>query len=131
MKKRLIEFLAYLKIGQDKFEKNVGLSRGFVNKVGDSIREKNLDKISSVYPELNISWLKTGNGSMLIGNENIVGVDKKSNSSTNECPYCEDLKKENAELKRLLESKNETIQAFKLIIEERSGPRKVIKRKTG
>ena len=32
-KQRLISFLAYLKISQGKFEKKVGLSTGFVNKV--------------------------------------------------------------------------------------------------
>lgn len=65
MKKRLIEFLSYLGIGQLKFEENVGLSRGFVNKVGDSIRTNNLNKIVDKYPELNINWLMTGEGSML------------------------------------------------------------------
>jgi hypothetical protein len=65
MKERLIKFLTYLKMGQNSFEEKVGLSRGFVNKVGDSIREKNLHKIITHYPELNVNWLKTGEGSML------------------------------------------------------------------
>jgi hypothetical protein len=65
MKERLIEFLAYLGVGQNKFEEKIGLSRGFVNKIGDAIREKNLQKISNVYPELDIDWLKTGAGEML------------------------------------------------------------------
>ena len=65
MKERLIEFLAYLSIGQTKFEEKVGLSRGFVNKIGESIKDKTLEKITSVYPELNINWLKTGEGKML------------------------------------------------------------------
>lgn len=69
MRKRLIEFLLYLGLGQNKFEEIVGLSRGFVNKVGDSIREGNLKKISSCYPELNINWLKTGEGEMLVSSE--------------------------------------------------------------
>ena len=47
-KQRLISFLAYLKISQGKFEKKVGLSTGFVNNVGDSIRTASLDKIKSV-----------------------------------------------------------------------------------
>lgn len=67
MKKRLIEFIAYLKIGQLKFEENTGLSRGYVNKVGDNITLKSLDKIIKAYPELNVNWLKTGEGSMLKG----------------------------------------------------------------
>lgn len=65
MKKRLIEFLAYLKIGQLKFENNTGLSRGFVNKIGENITQKSLRKIEDAYPELNINWLKTGEGEML------------------------------------------------------------------
>ncbi len=65
MKERLIEFLTHLGIGQLKFEEKVGLSRGFVNKVGDNITIKTLNKIEKECPELNINWLKTGIGSML------------------------------------------------------------------
>lgn len=65
MKERLIEFLAYLGIGQAKFEKKVGLSRGFVNKLKENTTLETIDKISLVYPELNINWLKKGVGMML------------------------------------------------------------------
>lgn len=66
-KNRMIEFLRYKGLSQLKFEESVNLSRGFVNNIGDSIREASLQKIVSVYPELNIAWLKTGVGTMLIG----------------------------------------------------------------
>lgn len=36
-----------------------------MNNVGDSIRTASLDKIKSVYPELNTAWLLTGVGDML------------------------------------------------------------------
>ncbi len=65
MKERLIEFLAYLKIGQAKFEKNCGLANGFVNNTSDNPTLKTLEKIKERYPELNINWLKTGEGKML------------------------------------------------------------------
>lgn len=65
MKERLTEFLTWLNVGQKKFEQQCGLSNGFVDKVGASIREANLAKISAQYPELNISWLKTGEGDMV------------------------------------------------------------------
>ena len=74
-KDRLITFLAYINISQGKFEKGVGLSTGFVNNVGDSIRKSSLDKISSVYPELNTAWLLTGVGNMINENKNNIGRD--------------------------------------------------------
>lgn len=74
-KDRLITFLAYINISQGKFEKGVGLSTGFVNNVGDSIRKSSLDKISSVYPELNTAWLLTGVGNMINENKNSIGRD--------------------------------------------------------
>jgi len=79
MKKRLIEFLAYLGMGQNKFEEKVGLSRGLINKIGDSIREVNKNKILSIYPDLNWDWILTGNGSMLKSDNkiSIVDSDKK------------------------------------------------------
>lgn len=64
-KERLITFLTHIKMSQGGFEKKVGLSTGFVNNVGDSIRKTSLEKISSIYPELNTAWLLTGVGEML------------------------------------------------------------------
>ena len=65
VKERLIEFLEQKEISQSKFEKLVGLSNGFVNNIGDSIRTRSMLKITLVYPELNTSWLLTGQGDML------------------------------------------------------------------
>ena len=79
-KERLIKFLDHLNISQGKFEKNVGLSNGYVNNVGESIRRLQLNKISNVYPELNIAWLLTGVGEMLT-TQTIEPVVNKSNSS--------------------------------------------------
>jgi phage repressor protein C with HTH and peptisase S24 domain len=65
MKERLIEFLAYLGIGQTKFEEKVGLSRGLINNIKGEISLKTLRKITQSYPELSEDWLKTGEGKML------------------------------------------------------------------
>nr|DAG16998.1 MAG TPA: putative transcriptional regulator [Caudoviricetes sp.] len=68
-KDRLLEFLRFKGMGQQKFEISIGMSNGWANKVGDSIRENTLKKISEVYPELNIAWLKSGVGVMLNNGE--------------------------------------------------------------
>lgn len=66
IKFRLAKFLNYLGIGQAKFASNVGVSRGFANNVGDTIRPETLEKIKSKYPELNTIWLLTGQGEMIV-----------------------------------------------------------------
>jgi hypothetical protein len=97
MKERLIEFLAYLGIGQTKFEEKVGLSRGFVHRLNDNITLKTLKKIMESYPELNEDWLKTGEGNMLKSEVSATNIDYKDK-------YIElleenrDLLKENREL---------------------------------
>jgi len=65
MKKRLIEFLSYLGIGQTKFEEKVGLSRGLINNIKGEISLKTINKIVSAYPEINKEWLISGEGDML------------------------------------------------------------------
>ena len=45
-KERLLQFLRYKKLGQQKFEISIGMSNGWANKVGDSIRENTLQKRS-------------------------------------------------------------------------------------
>lgn len=75
-KERLIKFLEYLRISQGKFETSIGLSNGFVNNVGDNIRRSSIDKITSVYPELNTSWLLTGVGEMLKEDDLISRIKK-------------------------------------------------------
>ena len=62
---RLKKYLREKQVSEAVFEGTANLSRGFVSKVGDSIRETNLSKISQSYPDLNIAWLKTGEGNML------------------------------------------------------------------
>ena len=64
-RERLKSYLRKKQISEAVFEETAKLSRGFVSKVGDSIREANLIKISQSYPDLNLAWLKTGEGEML------------------------------------------------------------------
>jgi hypothetical protein len=96
MKERLCEFLVYLGIGQTKFEENVGLSRGFVHRLTGNLTLKTLDKILAKYPELNLDWLKTGEGEMLKKNE----VVEQKNKSENEI-LLNIIEKQNQELKIL------------------------------
>lgn len=69
MKERLLIFIDFLDINPAAFEKKVKLSNGFVANMGASVHQKTITKISYAYPELNINWWKTGEGSMLKNGE--------------------------------------------------------------
>lgn len=83
-KERLLQFLRYKNQGQQKFEISIGMSNGWVNKVGDSIRENTLQKIKEVYPELNIAWLKSGVGEMLNSGDSEGTLETPGDSETSD-----------------------------------------------
>lgn len=79
VKQRLINFIEYKGLSIRKFEQNVGVSNGFVNNISKGIGADKLQKILSIYPELNQAWLLTGEGDMIRGdhtsNKRIVNAD--------------------------------------------------------
>lgn len=62
---RILQIIDYKGITKSKFYKETGLSNGFLDKVKD-IGTSKLDYILRTYPEVNINWLVTGRGHMLI-----------------------------------------------------------------
>lgn len=73
VKQRLIQFIKYKGIGQGKFEKTVGLSNGYINQLRHSPSLQKIQMIIGAYPDLNQSWLLTGEGEML----NSVKIDSE------------------------------------------------------
>lgn len=83
LKSRLIQFINHKGISTRNFEKMCDFGNGFVANAGESMRKPNLEKLSTVFPELNISWLLTGEGEMIkpiqtvgdISNSTVSGVN--------------------------------------------------------
>lgn len=69
LKSRLIAFIESEGLTVQSFEAKCSLSNGAVSKMGNNTRRSTLDKISNIYPKLNINWLLTGDGNMLCNNE--------------------------------------------------------------
>ena len=65
VKERLICFIKYKGISKNKFEIDCGLSKRYVSNIRVSIQPAVIEKISLVFPELNMGWILTGNGEML------------------------------------------------------------------
>ena len=65
VKDRLITYIESKEIKESHFEKNIGVSNGYINSLKDSPSAEKLELISKKYLDLNISWLLTGEGTML------------------------------------------------------------------
>lgn len=65
VKQRLIEYLNYKKIGQNKFEKMAGISNGYISNIKESIGTSILTKVFNASKDLNPDWLLYGEGEML------------------------------------------------------------------
>lgn len=66
IKNRLTLFIEYKGISTSEFERICGLSNGFINNTSDNIRSSSIRKILDSFPELNVQWLKIGEGDMVI-----------------------------------------------------------------
>ena len=97
VKQRLIKFIKYKSISQGKFEKAIGVSNGFVNNISKSIGVEKVQRISDVFPELNMGWVLTGEGEMLKTEEPTPPVELQH-------------------LHELIKAQTETINSQKLLI---------------
>lgn len=83
VKKRLTEFIDYLGVTRLSFEQSIGKSNGWASKPGNSIRDDVKNKLSEIYPNLNIGWLLTGEGTMLNTNSPSISTRVSGNGSAN------------------------------------------------
>lgn len=70
---RLKQFIDTISISISAFEKSIGMSNASFRKIynnNGAIGSDKLERILKTYPQLNPSWLLTGEGSMILGEEN-------------------------------------------------------------
>lgn len=83
LKERLDTFLRNKNLSQAKFAEIVGLSVGFANNVKNSISTKSLTKIKMAFPDLNTTWLLTGEGDMMANDSNKLADNSESQNIHN------------------------------------------------
>lgn len=122
LRERVILFIEHKNLNKAEFERLVGLSNDAVSKMTDNTRMSTLDKISNAFPELNIAWLKTGEGEMIksgdvsikgdsnIANTGIVEGGMYSNSINDKII---ELEKEVIRLKGEVARRDETIKGLR------------------
>lgn len=65
VKNRLLEFVAYTGLSKRKFQEKINVSNSYIQNISEGIGADVMNRISIQFPELNISWLLTGEGDML------------------------------------------------------------------
>lgn len=81
VKQRLITFIDFLGISPAEFQRNCGLSSGFVNNISKGIGTRALLKIESEYPQLNTRWLITGQGPMTASTSGVIQNNFSGNNN--------------------------------------------------
>lgn len=64
LKSRLIEFISTKGMSIRRFEQECGLPNAYVSNLRNNITSRRLDTITAKFPDLNLQWLMTGEGSM-------------------------------------------------------------------
>lgn len=81
VKERLIEFLKFKGVTKSEFGKRIGVSNAYVTSIRKSIQPDKIQAIALNYPDLNTSWLLTGEGEMLKESQRNAAVSKKPTGS--------------------------------------------------
>jgi transcriptional regulator with XRE-family HTH domain len=83
---RLHQYIEFKRISLNSFDKSIGVSNGYIGKqikneasIGGDI----LEKISCIYTDLNIDWLITGRGEMLINETTEIKIENQTSSFFN------------------------------------------------
>lgn len=81
VKENIKKFAKHQGISISDFEKSISVSNGYVNSISKSIGVDKLNTIIEIYSNLNIEWLLTGKGKMIIDSDK--GVNALSEPSVN------------------------------------------------
>lgn len=81
LRERLQEFARAKGLNNNAFEVACGLANGFMRNAGENTRRSSLERITRVYPELNINWILTGEGTMLRADGVAASIPAQSNGN--------------------------------------------------
>lgn len=69
IKDRFDAFIQYKRLSRRKFQEKIAVSNSYIQNISKGISGEVLNRIAIQFPDLNIEWLKTGVGNMLISEE--------------------------------------------------------------
>lgn len=85
VKDRLLDFVAYTGLSRRKFQERINVSNSYIQNISEGIGADVMNRISIQFPDLNTSWLLTGEGEMI--KSSCDGVLQKSSNTRPRIPY--------------------------------------------
>ena len=115
VKERLRTFIASKDMSVRRFEILCGFPNSFVSNIKRTTSPARLEVIASKFPELNITWLMTGNGEMLntsyLENREVSHIDSESAELMQHCEkLIAQLEKQQSQIETLIEQNNRLLQ---------------------
>lgn len=84
---RALEYSKYKGLTAADFERDSGLANGMLKKLSDKTRRQTFTRIGAAFPDLNIEWLRTGQGDMLLKVEAPVRIEESVSDEDNDSDY--------------------------------------------
>lgn len=85
VKDRLLDFVVYTGLSRRKFQERINVSNSYIQNISEGIGADVMNRISIQFPDLNTSWLLTGEGEMLKSSCDV--VSQKSSNTRPRIPY--------------------------------------------
>jgi len=136
LKDRLLKIAEHYGLTPNKFSEIIGMSRAFIKNINEEISTKPMRNILLKFPEVNIVWLLTGEGEMILKNTNAEIETTEKTSPEFLLEYLKekdktigDLREEIGRLKQELLSHEQREGSYDLDVNDRNAAEKEIEYK--
>lgn len=65
VRERLLDYIQFKQMSIRRFQDSIGVSNAYVKNINKSVGSDIKRRIENLYPELNLDWVETGNGTMI------------------------------------------------------------------
>lgn len=117
VKERLVAYLEHKGINKSEFGRMIGVSNAYISSIRKSIQPDKVERISVAFPDLNVSWLVTGEGDMLNENKNDVAMLKERVSATTLDKALDEIAAMRCLLEKAIQNNKEQADRFFSVIE--------------
>lgn len=121
VKERLVAYLEYKGINKSEFGRMIGVSNAYISSIRKSIQPDKVERIAAAFPDLNVSWLITGEGDMLNENEGDVPMLKESMNTATLDKAIDEIAAMRCLLDKSIQNNKEQADRFFAIIERMQG----------